>query len=116
LLEGPDVGPDGGPDDGELPVEDFDPDVGPAVVASPEPPELGTCEVALDAWEPDTELGGVPGNVVVHPTFPVPHGGGGGYGAVGAAAAVATTPPSRNINPATRNPADRARRTRPTRP
>ena len=44
------------------------------------------------------------------------HGGGGGYGAVGSAAAVATMPPSRNISPATMNPAERARRTGLPRP
>jgi hypothetical protein len=116
LLEAPDVCADGGPEDGAPPVEDADPEVGAADDDGPEPPELRPCELAVGPGEPDTEVGGVPGNVVVHPSVALAQGGGGGYGAVGAAAAVATTPPSKNIKPATRNAADRARRTRPPRP
>jgi hypothetical protein len=87
------------------------PDAVPVDVEIPEPPELGACEIGPEPCEPDTEpeLGGRPGKVVVQLSDALVHGGGGGYGAVGVAAAVATTLPSRNIRPATRNPADPAR-------
>jgi hypothetical protein len=94
-----------GPVDGAPPVA-LDPE--PAPVPGEDPPELGAWDVTCELGPTGPEPGGLVA-AVVHPTPPLAHGGGGGYGALGVAAAVATTLPSRNIRPATRNPADLAR-------